>query len=196
MSLSGETARDYSTQGAERSLEARLEALLFASPGPAGVDQLSEALEARPAEVKEALENLEGQYAPRGLRIQWHKGNVQLTTAPEYAPEIERYLQLDSRARLSRAALEVLAIVTYRQPITRPAIDAIRGVNSDSSLKTLLRYGLVEEAGRTSGPGRPILYGTSPEFLQHFGLSSLTELPVLEERQASEEGQLHDRPSA
>jgi len=74
----------------------------------------------------------------------------------------------------------VLAIVTYRQPITRPEIDSIRGVNSDSSLNTLLRYGLIEETGRTSGPGRPILYGTSGEFLQHFGLSSLEQLPEIE----------------
>ncbi len=170
-------ARDYSTQG---NLEAKLEALLFASPGPATIDQLATALGVRPAEVKSALSNLEAQYVERGLRIQYHKGGAQMTSAPEYAPEIERLLQLDSQAHLSRAALEVLAIITYQQPITRPEIDSIRGVNSDSSLKTLLRHGLVEETGRTSGPGRPILYGTSGEFLQHFGLSSLEELPEIE----------------
>lgn len=170
-------ARDYSTQG---NLEVKLEALLFASPGPATIDQLAAALEARPAEVRVALTNLEAQYAERGLRIQYHKGGAQMTSAPEHAPEIERLLQLDSRAHLSRAALEVLAIVTYKQPITRPEMDSIRGVNSDSSLKTLLRHGLIEEMGRTRGPGRPILYGTSGEFLQHFGLSSLEELPKIE----------------
>ena len=169
-------ARDYSTQA---NLEIKLEALLFASSGPATIDQLATALEVRPAEVKAALSSLEAQYAQRGLRIQHHKGGAQMTSAPEYAPEIERLLQLDSQAHLSRAALEVLAIVTYKQPITRPEIDAIRGVNSDSSLKTLLRHGLIEEIGRTSGPGRPILYGTSGEFLQHFGLSSLEELPQI-----------------
>lgn len=170
-------ARDYSTQA---SLEVKLEALLFAAPGPATVDQLAAALEVRPAEVKAALTNLEAQYSERGLRIQYHKGGAQMTSAPEHAPEIERLLQLDSQAHLSRAALEVLAIITYKQPITRPEMDSIRGVNSDSSLKTLLRHGLVEEIGRTSGPGRPILYGTSGEFLQHFGLSSLEELPKIE----------------
>jgi len=82
---------------------------------------------------------------------------------------------------LSRAAVEVLAIIGYKQPVTRPAIDSIRGVNSDASLKTLLRHGLIEEIGRSAGPGRPILYGTSPEFLQHFGLNSLDELPPLAE---------------
>ncbi len=162
------------------SLEVKLEALLFASPGPATIDQLATALEVGSAEVKSALSRLEAQYAGRGLRIQYHQGGAQMTSAPEYAPEIERLLQLDSQAHLSRAALEVLAIVTYRQPITRPEIDSIRGVNSDSSLKTLLRYGLIEEMGRTSGPGRPILYGTSGEFLQHFGLSSLEQLPEIE----------------
>jgi segregation and condensation protein B len=177
MDASGEMARDYSTQG---NLEAKLEALLFASPGPATIDQLATALDVRPAEVRSALSNLEAQYEARGLRIQYHKGGAQMTSAPEYAPEIERLLQLDSQAHLSRAALEVLAIITYQQPITRPEIDSIRGVNSDSSLKTLLRHGLIEETGRTSGPGRPILYGTSGEFLQHFGLSSLEELPEIE----------------
>ncbi|MCH7610254.1 MAG: SMC-Scp complex subunit ScpB [Chloroflexi bacterium] len=170
-------ARDYSTH---RSLEVKLEALLFASPGPATVDQLAVALEVRPAQVKVALTDLEAHYAERGLRIQYHKGGAQMTSAPEYAPEIERLLKLDSQAHLSRAALEVLAIITYKQPITRPDLDSIRGVNSDSSLRTLLRHGLIEEIGRTSGPGRPILYGTSGEFLQHFGLSSLEELPRIE----------------
>ena len=169
----------------QRSLEVKLEALLFASPGPATVDQLAAALEVRPAQVKVALTNLEAQYAERGLRIQYHKGGAQMTSAPEHAPEIERLLKLDSQAHLSRAALEVLAIVTYKQPITRPDLDSIRGVNSDSSLGTLLRHGLIEEIGRTSGPGRPILYGTSGEFLQHFGLSSLEELPRIEARDST-----------
>lgn len=164
----------------QNSLEVRLESLLFASPGPVTIDQLATALEVGPAAVKSALSNLEAQYADRGLRIQYHQGRAQMTSAPEYAPEIERLLQLDSQAHLSRAALEVLAIVTYRQPITRPEIDSIRGVNSDSSIKTLHRYGLIEEIGRTSGPGRPILYGTSGEFLQHFGISSLDQLPEIE----------------
>lgn len=177
MDASEKMAPDYSTQG---SLEVRLEALLFASPGPATVEQLATALEVGSAEVKSALSTLEHQYADRGLRIQYHKGGAQMTSAPEYASDIERLLQLDSQAHLSRAALEVLAIITYRQPLTRPEIDSIRGVNSDSSLKTLLRYGLIEEIGRTSGPGRPILYGTSGEFLQHFGISSLEQLPEIE----------------
>ncbi len=192
MDSSGEMGRDYSTH---RSLEVKLEALLFASPGPATVDQLAAALEVRPAQVKVALTNLEAQYAERGMRIQYHKGGAQMTSAPEHAPEIERLLKLDSQAHLSRAALEVLAIITYKQPITRPDLDSIRGVNSDSSLRTLLRHGLIEEIGRTSGPGRPILYGTSGEFLQHFGLSTLEDLPKIEASESPVQTAAPDSPS-
>lgn len=159
----------------------QLEAILFASPGPAGIDQLAEAVQAQPRQVEAALAELEREYSRRGLRLQSHLGGAQLTTAPEHAEVVERFLQLGSRTRLSRAALEVLAIVSYRQPITRPEIDAIRGVNSDTSLRTLLRHGLIEEAGRSPGPGRPILYATGTEFLQHFGLGSLEELPQLDD---------------
>mgnify|MGYP000878535240 FL=1 len=90
-----------------------------------------------------------------------------------------KYLGIETTSRLSRAALETLAIIAYRQPITRPGIDAIRGVNSDGVLKSLLSKGLIEEIGRTEGPGRPILYGITEEFLQYFGLGSINELPEL-----------------
>jgi segregation and condensation protein B len=149
---------------------------------------LAAALQVAPALVDQALADLEADYRERGLRLQRHRGRAQLTTAPEYAEDVERFLQLDSRTRLSRAAVEVLAIIGYKQPVTRPAIDSIRGVNSDASLKTLLRHGLIEEIGRSGGPGRPILYGTSPEFLQHFGLNSLEELPPLAEPGPTEAG--------
>ena len=117
----------------------------------------------------------------RGLRLQWHSGRVQITTAPEFGSIIENFLGLEATARLSRAALEALAIVAYRQPITRPEIDSIRGVNSDGVMRSLLTKGLIEEIGRAEGPGRPILYGTTTDFLQHFGLSSVEELPPFEE---------------
>ena len=102
-----------------------------------------------------------------------------MTTAPELAEVIERFLGLEATTRLSRAALETLAIIAYQQPVTRPAIDAVRGVNSDGVIKSLLSKGLLQEVGRSEGPGRPILFGTTPEFLQHFGLNSLIELPAL-----------------
>lgn len=166
-------------EGSALSLQARLEALLFVSAGPVEVAQLASALQAPLRDVEKALDSLRLECAQRGLRLQRHHASYQLTTAPELAADVERFLNLESTARLTRAALEVLAIVAYEQPVTRPQIDSVRGVNSDSALQTLLRYGLIEETGRSEGPGRPILYATTPEFLQHFGLSSLGELPPL-----------------
>ncbi len=96
------------------------------------------------------------------------------------ADYIEKYLGLEATSRLSRAALETLAIIAYQQPVTRPAVDSVRGVNSDGVIKSLLSKGLLQEVGRSEGPGRPILFGTTPEFLQHFGLNSLSELPPLD----------------
>ena len=108
---------------------------------------------------------------------------VQLTTAPESSAVVERFLGLEVSARLSQAAIEVLAIIAFIQPVTRPQVDQIRGVNSDSSLRTLLSFGLIEEVGRLETPGRPILYATTPDFLQYFGLNSLGELPPLAEEE-------------
>lgn len=159
-------------------LEYCLEALLFVTGGPVTVAHLAEALEVQNKDVEQGLENLAEIYRNRGsLSLQWHGGRVQLTTAPEIAPLIERFIGVEMTTRLSRAALEALAIIAYRQPITRPGVDSIRGVSSDGVLRSLLNKGLVEELGRSETPGRPILYGTTPEFLQHFGLSSLDELP-------------------
>lgn len=162
-------------------LQASLEALLFVAASPVTVAQLAEALEQKQQEVEAGLKALEATYSQgRGLSLQWHGGRVQLTTAPLMAGLVEKFLGLEATARLSRAALETLAIIAYRQPITRPGVDSVRGVNSDGVLKSLLSKGLVQEVGRTEGPGRPILYGTTAEFLQHFGLSSLAELPPYE----------------
>lgn len=160
-------------------LLARLEALLFVAAGPVEAVQLASALQAPLRDVERALDVLRIESSPRGLRLQRHRSSYQLTTAPELAADVERFLNLESTARLTRAALEVLAIVAYEQPVTRPQIDSVRGVNSDSALQTLLRYGLIEETGRSEGPGRPILYATAPEFLQHFGLGSIGDLPPL-----------------
>jgi segregation and condensation protein B len=178
------TGTDYSTPEPDPSktgfdLAAQLEALLFVAPGPVSPIQLATALEVSKAEVEKGLAQLESGYQVRGLRLQRHGESVQLTTAPELAPVIEHYLGLEATSHLSRAALEALAIVAYQQPVTRPQVDAIRGVNSDGVLKSLLNKGLVQEAGRTEGPGRPILYTTTADFLGHFGLNSLAELPPL-----------------
>jgi segregation and condensation protein B len=162
------------------TLENLVESLLFVADGPVPVSQLASALDARPQQVKTALLALEESYQESGLQLQHNNGRVQLTTHPLAAAAIEQFLGLESQQQLSSAALEALAIVAYRQPITRPQVDGVRGVNSDSVLKNLLFKGLLEEAGRSEGPGRPILYGTTSVFLQHFGLASLHELPPLE----------------
>ena len=166
------------------SLVGRIEALLFVAPTAVTISQLAAALETPSARVSKALKMLDGIYsqlgADRGLRIQRHGNRVQLTTAPEAANWINNFLGLEISGRLSRAALETLAIIAYQQPATRPHIDAIRGVNSDGVLKNLISNGLIYEVGRASTPGRPILYSTSADFLQHFGLNSLEELPPLD----------------
>lgn len=164
---------------------ALLESLLFVASGPTPVSRLAAALELTPAAVTAHLRQLEQDYQARGLRLLWVDDSVQLTTAPMAAPAIERFLGLDVTTRLSPAALEVLAIVAYRQPATRPQIEQIRGVNSDASLRTLLSKGLIEEVGRVETAGRPILYGTTPEFLRHFGLTSLADLPPLNVEQSA-----------
>ncbi|MBN2385946.1 MAG: SMC-Scp complex subunit ScpB [Anaerolineales bacterium] len=161
-------------------LPARLEALLFVSAEPVTPGQLAAALEVSTAAVEQGLQALEGELQTRGLRLQRHGGRVQLTTAPEAAELIERFLGLEATSRLSRAALETLAMVAYQQPVTRPQIDSVRGVSSDGVMRSLLGKGLIQEIGRADGPGRPILYGTAPDFLQHFGLNSLGELPPLD----------------
>jgi segregation and condensation protein B len=162
------------------NISAALEALLFVAADPVAPAQLASALELTVTEVEKGLEELAQLLEKRGLRLQRNAGRVQLTTAPDLADQVERFLGLEATTRLSRAALETLAIIAYQQPVTRPAVDSVRGVNSDGVIKSLLSKGLLQEVGRSEGPGRPILFGTTPEFLQHFGLNSLQELTALD----------------
>jgi segregation and condensation protein B len=163
----------------ELPLSAKLEAILFVAPEPVMPAQLAAALDVAPSVIERGLNELDASLSTRGLRLQRHAGRVQLTSAPQLAELIERFLGLEATSHLSRAALETLAIIAYQQPVTRPQIDSIRGVNSDSMMKSLLSKGLILESGRADGPGRPILYSTTPEFLQHFGLNSILEMPPL-----------------
>ena len=163
----------------ELPLSMQLEALLFVAAEPVTTAQLATALDVSASVVERGLNELDASLQSRGLRLQRHAGRVQLTTAPQLAELVERFLGLEATTHLSRAALETLAIIAYQQPVTRPQIDSIRGVNSDSMMKSLLSKGLVLESGRADGPGRPILYSTTPEFLQHFGLGSILEMPPL-----------------
>jgi len=174
----------------ELPLFVKIEALLFVAPEPVTTAQLATALDVAPSVVERGLNELDASLATRGLRLQRHAGRFQLTTAPQLTELIERFLGLEATTHLSRAALETLAIVAYQQPVTRPQIDSIRGVNSDSMMKSLLGKGLILESGRADGPGRPILYSTTPEFLQHFGLNSILEMPSL--ARPEEETDTHD----
>lgn len=173
---------DVSIENTISPLLRDLEGLLFVASGPVAPAQLCTALDLPLEDIQQGLKGLEALLdLGHGLRMQWHSGKVQLVTAPELSASIERFLGLETNSRLSRAALETLAVIAYKQPITRPGIDAIRGVNSDGVLRNLLNKGLVEEGGRAEGPGRPILYGTTSDFLQHFGLKSIVNLPPLED---------------
>src|SRR5713226_6527679 len=156
-----------------------IESLLFVSGRPLEHAELRKLLnidDARLASSLQALaDNLESQ--GRGIRLQRLGEHVQLVTAPENARYVAALLGLPMTARLTTAAMETLAVVSYRQPITRAQIEAVRGVNSDRALATLIQHGLVVEIGRAQTVGRPALFATSPEFLQQFGLTSLDQLP-------------------
>ena len=161
-------------------LKANLEAVLLVAPVSVTLSQLASALDIAEREVEKVLTQLGEDYQERGLRIQRHAGRIQLTTAPEAGESVERFLGLEITTYLSQAALEALSIVAYEQPVTRPQVDSVRGVNSDGVMKSLLHKGLIQDIGRADGPGRPILYATTPEFLQQFGLNSLEEMPPME----------------
>lgn len=167
-------------------LKAVLEALLVASPEPLTVARAREALgeEApEPAAVRAAFEELAAEYdsAERGFELREVAGGFQLYTRREHAEWVRRLLARDRAEKLSRAALETLAVIAYKQPIPRAEIERIRGVNVDGVLKTLLERGLIRVMGRMDAVGRPLLYGTTDEFLRHFGLRNLSELPKIEE---------------
>jgi segregation and condensation protein B len=173
------TNSNQTTPKNEISLNAQIEALLFVAPGSVGINQIATALGVTNRAVEKALAQLDEEYQGRGIRLQRHSGRIQMTSAPEAAEAIQTFLGLEATSRLSSAALEALAIIAYQQPTTRPQVDSVRGVNSDGVMKNLLHKGLIQEVGRADGPGRPILYSTTPEFLGHFGLTSLEELPPL-----------------
>jgi segregation and condensation protein B len=156
-----------------------IESLLFVAGEPVPVGHLARALELPADTIEAALSELGRLYQHRGIRIQRHGEQVQLVSAPESAAAVARFLGVQASGRLSPAALEVLAIIAYRQPITRAQVDAIRGVDSSGTIRALLTRDLISETGRLDTVGRPILYATTPSFLQTFGLASLAELPPL-----------------
>jgi segregation and condensation protein B len=159
--------------------EAQLEALLFVAEKPLSRREIGVLAGVDRAMVDARLGDLEVSLQSRGIRLLLNGDRVELATAPEAGALVARYVGADA-VRLSPAALETLAIVAYRQPVTKAAIERIRGVDSDYTVRALMHRRLVVEQGRSEAPGRPILYGTGFEFLERFGLTSLEELPLLD----------------
>ncbi|GBD12309.1 Segregation and condensation protein B [bacterium HR24] len=162
-------------------LKAVLEAILFVADGPVPVAVLAEIAGAGQEAVEAALQELAAECRGRGVRLLRHGQAAQMATAPETSAYIERFMGLSHPDRLSRAALETLAIIAYKQPVTRAEIEAIRGVGCERALASLKERGLVTEVGRAQRPGRPYLYGTTFRFLEHFGLERPEDLPPLAE---------------
>ena len=159
-------------------VSATLEAILFSSNRPLKVRELQQATEADRNTVEGALETLREALDGRGVMLMRHHDEVHLATRPEYAAAVRRALRPEVTGRLSQAAYETLAIVAYRQPVSRAGVEEVRGVNCESVLGNLELRDLITEVGRGSGPGQPKLYGTTMRFLQVLGLESLDHLPA------------------
>jgi segregation and condensation protein B len=162
----------------DAALAGHLVAVLFAAASPLSAFDAARILDISEERLVEVIRLLE-QQPPTGLALQRHDDRLQLTTAPASSAVVERFLGAPPPVRLSRAALEALAVIAYRQPVTRGEIDAVRGVNSDSAVTTLLGRSLVVEVGRRESVGRPALLALTPDCLQYLGLHSLAELPPL-----------------
>lgn len=167
----------------EEKVKAVIESILFAIGESVPIDRICEALEIDRKNAEIIMEKMQSEYEndqSRGIKILRLEDSFQLCTKTEYYGYIRTVAEKKSKVSLSNAALEVLSIVAYNQPVTRSSIEFIRGVNSDGSLSKLVELGLVEEKGRLDAPGRPILFGTTEEFLRCFGLTSLSSLPAVD----------------
>lgn len=154
-----------------------IEACLFAAGHPLAVSRLSDLLSMTPKEVRALAEEMMPNYEDRGIQLLLLEDSLQLVTKEEYREYIRAALGIRRGGNLSRSSLETIAIIAYNQPVTRGYVDEVRGVDSSYAINSLLEKGLIEPKGRLDVPGRPILYGTTAEFLMVFGLSSLTQLP-------------------
>ena len=166
------------------NLAGRIEAILFVAGEAVRVEDLSKALDVPIREVEDALIQLRDEYDfnQRGFSLNRYGHQVQLATRALYSQDVVRLLQPVQKQSLSQAAMETLAVVAYRQPVTRAEVEQIRGVKCDYSLQSLMNKELIAEVGRKEALGRPILYGTTDNFLAHFGISSLKELPPMPEK--------------
>jgi segregation and condensation protein B len=167
----------------DRENKAVLEVLLFLSGEPIMLSSVKDVTELPESEIKRLMDELIAQYKERntGLLIVEIANGYQMVTNPEYAEWVRKFKNIHMSSRLSLPALETLAIIAYKQPIIRAEIEQLRGVNSDSAIRTLLEKRLIKVMGRKEAPGRPFLYGTTKEFLHYFGLKDLTELPTLKD---------------
>ena len=165
------------------SLKGRIEAILFVAGEAVGIRDLAKALRVEEKELKETLKKIgsEYDYEQRGFMLKRFGDKVQLATRPLYSEDVLRLLQPVQQQSLSQAAMETLAVVAYKQPVTRAEVEQIRGVKCDYSLQSLMMKGLIQEAGRQDTIGRPILYATTDMFLSHFGIQGLEDLPPLPE---------------
>ena len=170
-----------------KEIESAIEAILFASGEPIQADRICVAMEMDRPTVELVLKRLADHYSyeRRGIRLIRMEDSYQLCSAPDYADQVRKALELRKSAKLSQPALEVLTIIAYYQPTTRAYVDQIRGVDSSYTVSALLNKKLITEDGRLNAPGRPILYRTTPDFLRTFGLESLDELPEMEKVQFS-----------
>ncbi len=167
----------------ESQLSGAVEAMLFVTDEPVGVIDLADMLEVEPAQVEEALVQLSERFEreERGIQLREVAGGWRLYTHPAYHELVEKYVLSWDTRKLSQAAMETLAIVAYLQPCTRAGVASVRGVNSDSSINSLVEKGLVREAGQADAPGNPTLYATTRGFLEKFGLRSTKDLPPIED---------------
>jgi segregation and condensation protein B len=156
-----------------------IEAVLMAATEPVEAGVLAQLLEIPVSDVEAACRELAAEYELRGFVLARVAGGYRYQTDPDLAPYVERFVLVGQRSRLSQAALETLAIIAYKQPVSRVQLSAIRGVNVDAVVNTLMARGYVQEVGRDPGPGNPVLFGTTREFLEHLGLDSVADLPPL-----------------
>jgi segregation and condensation protein B len=172
-----------------------LEALLFASSKPLSMDNLSESSGWEKKEIRESLKALKDEYEAqgRGFTLEEVAGGFQLRSDPRFADQVSKLFASRAKRRFTRSSLETLSIIAYRQPVTRAEVEQIRGVDSGAVLKTLLSQVMIRVLGRKEAPGRPILYGSTREFLEYFGLRDLESLPTLEE--VAELLEEHDVPT-
>lgn len=179
--------KNLNREGSDRG---RIEAILFVAGEAVEIRELARAIGQDEKRVRKTLKDLESEYDfnQRGFMLKRFGEKVQLATRPLYAEDVVRLLQPVQKQSLSQAAMETLAVVAYKQPVTRAEVEEIRGVKCDYSLQSLTAKGLIQEVGRKETIGRPILFGTTDEFLSRFGIESLEELPPLPEPEQEEEG--------